>query len=275
MKLNLLPATVSRGRATKSAWVLSIVFGLLAIGASIAMVMTSSKALADAKAAHADALIPAQATVAMAAKGDEYMRDPKVQALVRNVSLAQAMIQHNDKYPALYNDTLRWVPPFFRITSLSATPMGDQQAVVSMTGTLATFQQYADLMLALMRNPRALSVTRSGFVPNAPYVPNLVEVDQTGRLRLPNQQPIPDDPLERLTYFESQGATTGFDGVGNFGSGDNATRLAMPNQSLVTVSVVVTAPIMTPNPRASMAVKSAPAATTPAPGAPAAGGRPQ
>jgi hypothetical protein len=267
MKLNLLPATVSKGAQAKSAWVITIVLAFLSIGGSIAMVMASSKRLADAKAAEEAAKPGAAAAVAMAAKGDTLMQDPKVGGLIRNVALAQAMIEHNAKYPTLYNSMLPYIPPFYRLTQLSATPISDQQAAVTMVGTLGTYQQYADLMLALMRNPNAVSVSRSGFVLDAPIVPNLVEIDQQGKPRKQGEAPIPDDPLERLTFFEAQGSQTqGFTGAGNFGTGTDTTRQAMPGQSLVQVQIVVNAAIQVPNPRATLTASGgggAPAAGRP------------
>jgi hypothetical protein len=252
MKLNLLPATVSRGRATRTAWTITIVFALLSILASAAMMIKSGNDLKRAESAYNDAQPAYQATVDMSAQVETMMGLPQVQALSRNVDLAHAMINHNDDYPNLYRSTLQYIPPFYRVTSLSASPISDSQASVNVVGTLGSFQQYADLMLALMRNPNAVSVTRSGYVDTSQFVPNLVESDQTGRPRLTSQSPIPDDPLQRLAFFESTSQAAGYTGVGNFGTGTDATRAAMPGQSLVSVQIVVNAKLQTPNPRQTL-----------------------
>ena len=104
-------------------------------------------------------------------------------------------------------------------------------------------------------------------------VPNLSQADQIAAPRLPSQAALPTDPLQRLTFFEGQSQPQGYTGVGNFGSGTDATRGAMPGQSLVTVQVVINANLQTPNPRATLSAApvaaSAPAnvPATPNPGA--------
>jgi hypothetical protein len=210
---------------------------------------------------------------------------PEVAALMKNVSLAQAMIAHNDKYPDLYNSLRRYIPPFYRLTSMSASPASDTQSVMTLTGTLTSYQQYADLMLALMRNPEAVSVSRSGYQADEAYVPQITEIDQLGRPRKPGETPIPDDPLQRLAFFEAQGAQqAGFTGVGNFGTGNDNTRQAMPGESLVTVQVILNHPLQVPNPSATLGAGGTQGGGAPGggggrggpmgagPGAPAAGG---
>jgi Tfp pilus assembly protein PilN len=254
MKLNLLPATVSKGRQAKTAWVASVVIIIAGIGISLVLTLTSAAARKDAEDAYQASIGPAQKAYDTSVKADAIMAQPAVAALSRNVSLAQAMIQHNDAYPDLYNSLSRYIPPFFRLTSLNATPISGEQASVTMVGTLNTYQQYADLMLALMRNPEAVSVARSGYTADETYVPQLTQVDQFGRPRKPGENPIPDDPLERLAFFQAQGGTDPYTytGTGNFGTGNDNTRQAMPGESLVTVQLILNHALMTPNPRATL-----------------------
>jgi hypothetical protein len=135
-----------------------------------------------------------------------------------------------------------------------------------MTGVLSSYQQYADLMLALMRVQGATSVSRSGYILIDPIVPNLTPEDQIGRPRPENAAPIPDNPLQRLEYFQSQGSTTGFAGAGNFGTGNDLTRGAMPRDSIVTVTLVVAGhDLRVPDARATL---SASGGATPAGGPP-------
>jgi hypothetical protein len=181
------------------------------------------------------------------------------------------MIAHNTVYPNLYENLIRNNPPFFRWTSITATPINNEQATVTVTGTLTTYQQYADLMLALMRNPIVLSVSRQGYTSTDQFVPAIVPTDQSGKPRRPGETPIPDDPLERLAYFQAQGGSqqAGFTGEGNFGTGTESVRLAKPGDSLVTVSMVVKANLLVPNPRQTLqASGSAPTAGAPAGGIP-------
>src|SRR2546430_13626538 len=51
---------------------------------------------------------------------------------------------------------------FFRINSITATPNDANTVTVTMNGVIHTAQEYADLMLALLRIPGAQAVSRSG-----------------------------------------------------------------------------------------------------------------
>ncbi|MEZ0327689.1 MAG: hypothetical protein ACAH95_17470 [Fimbriimonas sp.] len=253
MKLNLLPATVSKGRQSKTAWIASIFIIFVGIGIGLVLTLSSAAALKQAQEDYQASKGPAEAALKESQKADAFMALPEVAALMKNVSLAQAMIAHNDKYPDLYNSLRGYVPPFFRLTSMSASPSSDTQTSVTLTGTLDSYQQYADLMLALMRNPEAVSVARSGYTADEKFVPQITEADQLGRPRRPDEAPIPDDPLQRLAFFEAQGAQqSGFTGVGNFGTPDPDTRGAMPGESLVTVSLILNRGMQTPNPAATI-----------------------
>jgi hypothetical protein len=144
------------------------------------------------------------------------------------------------------------------MTQVSATPLGPDTASVSITGTLKTFQQYADMMIALYRIPGATTVTRQGYTNVDPYIPNVNDVDQNGRPIKPGQTNIPDDKYERLAYYQSQGTLTGFTGTGGFGTGDTTqAKGAMPGYSLVTFNVVIPRALQTPNPRATLQAQGA------------------
>lgn len=249
MKLNLLPATVSRGRQTKTAVAVAVIIAVLGSVVAVMVTLASQANLKDAKDAYAEAQPAAARAVATAAQADALMQQPKVVTLVTDVSLAEAMMSHNDAYPDLYNSLRPYIPPYFRLTHVNAVPLSDTQCAVTMTGTLATFQQYADLMLSLMMNKEAVSVARTGYVNNEMYVPQLVSIDQQGRPRRPGAQPVPDDPLDRLAYFTSQPRTPDYQNIGNYGSGTDAARFAMPGESLITVQYVLNRNIQTPNPQ--------------------------
>jgi hypothetical protein len=253
MKLNLLPATVSRGRQSKTAVVGAVIIALLGVGAGLALTVTAGNQLTDAHKAYDDSKGPADTAFATSQQADALMADAKVINLMKNVSLGQAMIAHNDAYPTLYNGLKPYIPSFFRVTSMAASPVSDTQTAVTLVGTIDTYQQYADLMLALMQHPKAVSVSRSGYQADEKYVPAITEVDQNGRPRAPGQTPVPDDPLQRLAFFEAQGRpSTGFTGVGNFGVAAPVTRLNMPGESLITVQLLLDENVLTPNPRATL-----------------------
>jgi Tfp pilus assembly protein PilN len=252
MKLNLLPATVSRGAQIKTAVAISVVFAILGFVVAILLTITSRGNLQAARDDYVAQQQPAARAVATAASANELMSRPEVQNLVTDVSLAEAMMRHNDAYPDLYNSLRPYIPPYFRLTRISAAPLSDTQSTVTMTGTLKTFQQYADLMLSLMLYKDAVSVSRSGFTNDEMIVPQLVSTDQNGRPRKPNETPVPDDPLERLAYFQNQPKPAGYQGIGNYGSGTDLPRGAMPDESLVTVQMVVNRPLQTPNPQATI-----------------------
>jgi len=290
MKLNLLPVTVRRGAKTRTAWIFSILLILAGVGAAAGMMIISGNRDKDLKAQVDDARPKAQEAYDTSTQADTVIA--KAEGVLRNTSLARAMIRHNGVYPAAYEDLFRFNPPFFRLMSISATPIDEKTASITMVGTLTTYQQYADLSLALMRNPKVVSVARAGFnaVNVGETVPPIVPTDQEGKPHKLNQGPIPDDAMERLAYFESLPATSGYQGTGNYGSGTTSERTNQPGDSLITVTMIATYALQTPNPRASLtasgsagssagaastgsAIPSAPGPTGGSPAAPESGGK--
>ncbi|MDR3691706.1 MAG: hypothetical protein P4L46_20170 [Fimbriimonas sp.] len=252
MKLNLLPTTVSKGKQAKSGIVLSLLIALAGAGAAIFVSTSSAKALNDAKAAYEDSKGPAEAAYSKSTEADAILNADSSVALIRDASLAEAMIKHNDVYPDLYESVRPYVPSFYRVNSMYATPTGAGSSTITLVGTLKTYQQYADLMLAFSRYPGVVSVGRAGYQFNDNIVPNLTPGDQTGTPHKPSEAPVPDDKLARLTYFESQVQPQGYTGAGNFGSGTDSTRGAMPDYSLVTVTLTVTKDLQVPLPRTTL-----------------------
>lgn len=251
MKLNLLPTYVSKGNQAKTATVVSVLLALLGILGAVGLIFISKGSLAEARADAEGKMERAARAVATSKRADEVVSD--AQMIIRNINLADAMLKHNDVYPDLYRDIKPYIPGFFRVTQVSAVPNDAATATVTLTGTVKTFQQYADLMIALYRIPGATTVARSGYVNGDPFVPNITDVDQNGRPIKPGQTNIPDNKYERLAYYQSQGTVTGFTGEGGFGTSDaTQARGAMPGYSLVTLSVVVPRSIQVPDPRATL-----------------------
>lgn len=275
MKLNLLPTHVSKSGQAKSATIASIVMVVASIAAAVFLLTSSKSALAKAKE-EAYAVKPdADLAVAIAKKADDLIngRPPytvPAPLIARNTSLANAMLDHSKVYPDLYREVVQYVPDFFRVTSLQAQPTGGGQvAQVNITGIIHTFQQYADLMIALLRIPGAVSVSRSGYTNNNMYVPELILTDQIGIPIRPDQPRLSSNALDRLNELIAQasGQTGGFQNIGGFGTEDaDIAKGAMPGWSEISVTVLIVGRnLQTPNPRATLS-RTAP--TGPAPGTP-------
>src|SRR5688572_31104310 len=154
MKLNLLPTYVGKERAARSAILMSCIFALAGIGAAIFMITSSREARRKAEEDMVSWQARAAAAVAESKKADLIVQNARV--LILNTNLATAMNKHNFDYVDLYNTVRRYIPGFFRLTSMSAQPAGED-SVVTLQGVIQTQQQYADLMLALLRIPGAKS----------------------------------------------------------------------------------------------------------------------
>ena len=212
------------------------------------------------------------AVVKVATEADTMMAAPQVKQVVVNAALAKAMLAASRVYPDFYDGVKSYIPAFFRITQMSASPVDDKTSTLNLTGTVRNAQEYADLMLALLRIPGATSVTRAGFQAEDVVVPELTENDQIGRPRKESEAPIPDDPLDRLQYFTDQSVPTGYLNSGNFGVTEpGTTKTVRPGESLISVVVTVPKDLRVPNPRATI---TALGGATGATASPAAAARP-
>lgn len=242
MKLNLIPVHVSKSGQARLFTVQAVIFALVGIGAAAGLIFVSRSQLARVKEEAAQLEPQAQAVVQRAREADTIIQ--QATGITRNTQLARAMIESNRQYTDLYRGVLEYVPTFFRVTSISATPLTEDTALVTLDGVISSYQEYADIMLALFRIPGALRVQRSGFTPDDLYVPGLSEIDPFGTPIRPGQAPAPGDPLLRLdqAIAQANAAPTGFLNVGNFGT-DNPpnARGAMPGTQVIRVAVVVRA----------------------------------
>jgi hypothetical protein len=257
MKLNLLPTHVSKETQVRNAVIASGVLALAGIVAAVGMTLYGKQHLAAAKA-EADVWRPrAEAALATSRKADEIMA--KSVYIDRNLKLAKAMGEHCSAYPNLYDEVLKYLPRFFRVTALSATAVNETTTNVQITGVLQTFQQYSDVMLALLQIPGAVNVSRTGFVDGRMIVPNLTEADQLGTPIVPTETNLPSDPFarfeERIARAES--APRGFLDVGGFGRPEVDDRGAMPEWSQVGLAVTLQRNLQTPNPRATLVAQGA------------------
>jgi hypothetical protein len=87
--------------------------------------------------------------------------------VLTNYQLVQQIDNANGKYPRLYNTLKSYIPAFMRVRSMTAASAGPEQSVVTIQGYIKTFQQYSDVMIALLRFPGCSAVGRSGFGPVA------------------------------------------------------------------------------------------------------------
>ncbi len=250
MKLNLLPSSVSKGGQLKVAVVSMVVMILVGAGIAVVLTVVSQQQLTAAKNDEAEIRPKAEAAFARANQADDVIAQAK--GIIVNSKLAQAMSDHNSDYPKFYDGVMPYIPPFYRITSMSATPTDETNVTLNLTGILSGSQRYADLMIALMRIKGASSVGRAGFTSNDAEVPALGGGDQTGRERKPGQGLVPDDLEQRLAYLRSTGSTQTYTGLGNFGAADLGQRNAGPDASVVSVTVVMKGKLQTPDPRATL-----------------------
>lgn len=251
MKLNLLPTHVSKEGQSKIAWIVMAVMSIASVGAGIFFVAQSNNELNAAKERDQNFKPYYDKVVATANRADEIMANSV--GINRNIRLADAMDKHNDVYPSLYKEVLNYCPSYFRVLSISAVPLDDKACTVTMQGVIQTYQQYADIMLAMLRIKDAVNVTRAGFTDTRSVVPALNEGDQLGSPVKPGETNLPSDPqarLEELVNRASQ-APTGYQGINGFG--DNSEQKgAMPNWSQITITVTLARNIQTPNPRATL-----------------------
>lgn len=272
MKLNLLPKTVdTSGRAKFALFGGSLVF-IGSMLAAFAMAKISQDRVTAATEKLAEIKPKYDAVVKIATEADKMMSAPQVKQVVTNASLAKAMLAASRVYPDFYDGVKSYIPAFFRITQMSASPIDEKSATLSLTGTVRNAQEYADLMLALLRIPGATSVARAGFQAEDVVVPALTESDQAGKPRKESESPIPDDPIERLQYFTDQSVPTGYLNSGNFGLTDpGVTKTVRPNESLISVVVTVPKDLRVPNPRATIQSLGAATGITATPAAAPAG----
>lgn len=253
MKLNLVPQTVSKGRQTRGFVVIGVICVIASIAGAFLMTTTATKQLGDAQTAVDGAksnYLNALATVDQANN-----TIAGAQGVIRDANLAQAMLDHSASYPDLYDSLMPYIPSFFRVSSMSAQSTSGT-CTVTLVGTLRSYQQYGDLILALMRwhdpkdpkTPLVTGISRSGYDYERPIVPGLTPEDPEGRVHKPGAAPIPKDQLQRLAYYQGQNLQdAGYQGYGNYGSGAIDTKGAAPGESQITIVMNVNKNIQTPS----------------------------
>lgn len=293
MKLNLLPTSAARQGGSLFAWVLFVIIVAGSVFGAIRMNGQAAAALAQAKQDVAAFQQKSDDATTLSASADTIIKEASGPLL--NTNLVNAMQKHIRVYPDFYDELFRYIPGYFRLTSLQAAPNDDNTCQVTMVGTVGSLHEYSDLILALMRIKGAQNVTRSGYEIQSTFVQPLdADAQHTWKIK-PGEAKMTDDPIQRLDAKIAAATSTDFVGTGQFGTpGLPRTRGAMPSETLVTIGVTVTRDLMTPNPRATLDTAGAafataptgaggataaagtapPAATPPAPAGPAAGPAP-
>jgi hypothetical protein len=289
MKLNLLPTNINKGAKTRNAILGSVLLAALGIAGMVALTTTSSNALLSAKQAEADARPKADRAVATALQADTVIAQAK--GILTNSALSEAVLKHSATYPAFYDQLLPQIPSYFRVTQITATPGSADSVTVNIQGVLDTYQQYADLMIGLLRiaklgpdgkpvldpatkKPQYLvqTVGRNGYIDRSMIVPALTPEDQNGRPRLPGDATVPDSEFDRLALYEAKAAVQRFDPTGGFGDPTVALKGAGPDSSLISVTIVMSGTLQVPDVTNTLRAAITAAPATAAPGATGAAG---
>lgn len=267
MKLNLLPNEVSKGGLLKVAVAASVLLVVASVLGALYLINFSKTEVTRAQE-RVTALKPLYDKAMATSKEADTIMASSID-LDRNLKLAEAMQLHNGKVVQLYDEVQSYLPSWFRMTSLTASP-SDQATVVNISGVLYSYQQYADMMLALARIPDVVTVGRTGFTDPSKKTPGLIETDQRGTPIKPGETNLPSDPWERFNEMITRAGTapSGYLNAGGFGSGEPVVRGTMPDWSAVTFSIVMNRNIQVPDPGATLRAGGA-AGQAPA-GAPAA-----
>lgn len=255
MKLNLLPTYVSRGKRLVTAIIIAVIIAGAGIGFSASMMVSSANELKSEKDRVAELQPKAKAVVDKSKEADEIIKQVALYNL--NIGLVNSMDRHHEVYPKLYDQVKKYIPSFYRITSLNAVPNGGDSCTVTMTGVVQSYRQWIELMFALLRIPGARTVTRSGYqLRGTKFVPQITAADSVGRPIEAGSARLPDDPVDRIDVLIAQARRPVDPITGGFGTPPNAdgviNRGAMPNWTTVTTAVVLPRNLLAPNPRATL-----------------------
>ncbi|MFN8139781.1 MAG: hypothetical protein U0R49_08295 [Fimbriimonadales bacterium] len=163
MKLNLLPKTVSKNVQSKTMFFVA----LAAVAASLVGAWMFNKSLQGTLESYKEEARGLDANAQKVRDTAKHADDIISQASVvlTNANLVRQIDSANVAYPDLYDNVKRHLPSFFRLRTMQAVSAGPEQANVTLTGYLKTFQQYSDIMISLLRMDEVVSVSRAGFSP--------------------------------------------------------------------------------------------------------------
>ena len=256
MKLNLLPTYVGKGKQLTLAIIFGVMLIAASVGVTVVMISNANQQLDKVKTQANQYDKPVQDAMDHAAKAAQVIAP--LHDVVRNINLANAMLDHNKVYPDFYTGIFPQIPDFFRVNSVTATPVDGNTVNLRLVGVLKTQEQYRDLLLGLLRMKGAQTVTRSAFTPKFAVLPGVTATDQNPQIPDPDQPDLPKDPLQRLDALIASGQQRAFVPAPGYG-GDPGERGPMPDYQLITVTVVLTGyNLLTPNPSATLGVSTSP-----------------
>ncbi len=195
MKLNLLPKTVSKSVASKMAFVAMLILVVLSLVGAFALNRSYNSDLqvlqeeATAKRAIADKVVQASK------EADVIMAEARI--VLTNMALVEAIKDATNAYPDLYDELREYVPSWFRVRTINASSTDGNNSTVEIDGYLRTFQQYSDVMIALLRHPDVVMIGRSGFGP----VPSGDEGPFGYNPEISDRGPIPGYSAIRITLL--------------------------------------------------------------------------
>ncbi|HWP30956.1 MAG TPA: hypothetical protein VNK96_04405 [Fimbriimonadales bacterium] len=166
MKLNLLPKTVAKGVAAKFAFTAMLILVIANLAVAFVLNQAYRSRLQSLQDWAASVQPSADRVVQASKEADEIIAGARI--VLTNTELVKAINEANQKYPDLYDELRQYIPAFFRVRTITAASTGANVSTVTIVGYLQTFQQYADVVISLLRHPDVIAVGRSGFNPVPP-----------------------------------------------------------------------------------------------------------
>jgi Tfp pilus assembly protein PilN len=168
-------------------------------------------------------------------KADEIIKSGTY--IQRNTNLFQSIQNHNHAYVDLYKKVMDYIPAFFRLIEISATPQNQNECLVKMVGIVRSYQEYANLMIAFSRMPNLIKVYRKGFEPKEKYVPGLIKEDQRGTPIQQGGNRIPSEvSLESRMAYEQSAKSEAIPGQS---TGETNVVSAFSDESEITVYLLL------------------------------------
>ena len=257
MKLNLLPHEESSDVLVRKA-IFRGSLGMVGAGLLAAFLIVFSRSGAEDARGEVESLRPqAELAYRTASRADEIMKEAVF--LTTDLGFAEAVHRQNLKAIDLFQEVMNYLPGFFRLTSLTAAAKGDQDTLVVLEGVVHSYQEYADLMLALLRMTNVLNVQRSKPEIKESPVPSLDKEDQIG-IRVPSGSPrLPSDPFKRMEAMIARASKPKeLEPEPKLPSAAAAQEYhqyvkLVPGDSVVKVEMLVHQPFQVPNPRLTLA----------------------
>jgi hypothetical protein len=163
MKLNLIPKTAAKGAASKTMFIVALAAVIFSLVAAFMYNQSLQTTLQSWKDDTAQMKVSADEVVRATKEADEIVA--KAQIVLTNKALYDQIVASNTAYPDTYDEVKEYIPSFFRVRTFSAQSTGERTSTMTISGYLRSFQQYSDVMIALLRCPSVVQIGRNGFGP--------------------------------------------------------------------------------------------------------------